>query len=306
MSERFVTQVRDLDQAEESWRRLMPEEVVTDLWEVRMAFHRHFQRPFLFLLEEAGGTPTGLLPLSWVEERGDWSFFPGETWRGRTWLEQNLIPAGDGTALLASIPGPAHIRYLSPRSTILTAACQVDEIGYLFRPPLYDYDMDNYRQVFSGKSLKRIRREVEAISARGLSWRLDRFEDLDTMIAMNLARFEATSYFADPRFRHGFMDMARLFEERGWLRVTTVLVRGTVAAVDMGVLYRGTYTLMAGGTDPACPGIAKLINLHHMERACTEAMDEVDFLCGDFNWKKVFHLTERPLYLFTKTAVQAA
>lgn len=306
MSSKAVIQVHDLDHAAELWGQLMPEEVVTDLWEVRMAFHRHFRRPCLFLLEETDGIPTGLLPLSWVAEQREWAFFPGETWRGKTWLEQNQIPSRNATALLASIPGTAHIRYLSPRRPIVTASCQVDETGYLFRPSLYDYDMDNYRQVFSGKSLKRIAREIEGINARGITWRLDRFEDLDIMVAMNIAHFKEASYFADSRFRKGFLDTARLFKERGWLRVTTALVGSTVAAVDMGVLYKNVYTLMAGGTDPAYPGIAKLINFHHMERACRESMDEVDFLCGDFNWKKMFHLTERPLYLFTKASVQVA
>ena len=67
----------------------------------------------------------------------------------------------------------------------------------------------------------------------------------------------------------------------------------------MACLYRGTYTVLAGGTAAAFPGVAKLINFHHLERACRERFQLVDFLCGDFTWKIMFHLTPRPLYLLS-------
>jgi hypothetical protein len=298
--------VRELEEARYLWETIIPSEMVTDLWEVRASFHRHFARPLHFLVEETGGRPSGLLPLCWVEEQGCYSFFPGETYKGRTWLEQNILTATDLERLLAAVPGPFHIRYLSPRSTILPGSRTVDEVGYLFRPPLFDYEFSRYMKRFSGKSAKRIRHEVEAIEARGIAWRYDRIEDFDSMVAMNVSRFGSDSYFSDPRFRRGFRGMVLFFARQGWLRVTTALVAGDIAAVDVGVLYRGVYSLMAGGTNPRFPGIAKLINLHHMHRACEERFHEVDFLCGDFNWKKMFHLQERPLYLLADTGTQAA
>ncbi|UCF88675.1 MAG: GNAT family N-acetyltransferase [bacterium] len=299
--------VRDPEEAELLWEAHMPGEVVTDLWDVRACFNRHFRRPLHFMVQELDGRVKGLLPLSWVEECGAFAFFPGETWHGKTWLEQNLIVGEEPARLLEAVPGPYHIRYLSPRCTAGNGReFTVDEIGYLFTPPRYGWDMDIYFQEFSGKSIKRIRREIQGIKDRGLRWRYDRLEDFDTMIAMNVSRFGQDSYFGDPRFREGFRTMIRLFADRGWLRVTTALIDDEVAAVDVGVLYDGTYTLLGGGTNPSFPGIAKVINVHHMERACEERMREVDFLCGDFNWKKMFHLQERPLYLAAGTAARAA
>ena len=69
------------------------------------------------------------------------------------------------------------------------------------------------------------------------------------------------------------------------------------AAVDMGSLYNGMLTMLAGGVNAKFRGIAKLINMHHMTYACQQRFDSVDFLCGDFNWKTQFHLTPTPLYL---------
>ncbi|UCF93222.1 MAG: GNAT family N-acetyltransferase, partial [Desulfobacterales bacterium] len=99
-----------------------------------------------------------------------------------------------------------------------------------------------------------------------------------------------------------FRSLAHFLQAKGWLRFTTVLIAGEPAAVDLGCLYRGVYTLLAGGTNLHFPGVAKLINLHHMQRACRERMQQVDFLCGDFNWKKLFHLTPRPLFLLSNLA----
>ncbi|MDH3330668.1 MAG: GNAT family N-acetyltransferase, partial [Desulfobulbaceae bacterium] len=80
------------------------------------------------------------------------------------------------------------------------------------------------------------------------------------------------------------------------LRITTLLLGGTVAAVDIGAVWNNSYTVLAGATNPEFPGVAKLINFHHMEWACQQRLGAVDFLCGDFGWKQRFHLASRPLY----------
>jgi hypothetical protein len=86
-----------------------------------------------------------------------------------------------------------------------------------------------------------------------------------------------------------------LLSARNYIRLVTVRIEGKVAAVDMGCVYNDTYTLLAGGTNPDFPGIAKFINLHHIKWACEQKIKRVDFLCGDFNWKTLFHLTPAPL-----------
>ena len=301
--------VTDLDECEEAWRRAMPAQFLSDLWEVRAAFHEHFQRPACFLIAEDTAGPCGLLPLSWIEESQCYGYFPGETWQGKTWLEQNRILArapGVRDLLLGHCPSPYHIRYLLPPDSSGSDEHDVDEIGYLFLPPRYDYDMENYFHEFSHKSAKRIKREVAAIEARGVRYRLDDLDDFEHMVRLNVDRFGVYSYFHDSRFADGFRGLMRLLEERGWLRLTSVVIDGELAAVDMGCLCRGAYTLLAGGAHAGYPGVAKLINLYHMRRACEERMERVDFLCGDFSWKKLFHLTPRPLHLLSNAPAMAA
>ena len=294
--------ISDLDECQEVWERAMPRELVTDLWDFRACFQEHFRRPACFLVGESDGDVPALLPLSWIEERGLYGYFPGETWLGKTWLEQNRMPAGDQRLLcelLDRCPGQYHVRYLLPSESVPADRNVVDEVGYLFRPPDYDYDIENYYHEFSSKSARRLKQVVASFEALGARYRYDDLSDFDRLVELNLRGFGARSYFEDARFRESFRSAMHYLHERGWLRMTAVVIDGEAAAVDMGCVYRGTYTLLGGGTNAACPGVAKLINLHHMDRACQERLGVVDFLCGDFSWKTLFHLTPRPLHLLS-------
>jgi len=294
--------VTDLDECREVWERTVPGESITDLWGVRACFHRHFQRPPCFLVAEDARGVCGLLPMSWIEESSCYGYFPGETWEGNTWLEQNRIVVRGNRmlkALLDRCPAPYELRYLLPLAGTAQGRCAVDEVGYLFLPPRYDFDLENYFREFSHRSAKRIKRDVGRTESLGVRYRYDDITDFDHMVRLNVGRFGESSYFSDPRFREGFRNAIYYFLERGWLRVTSVLIQDELAAVDVGCVRDGTYTLLAGGTDGRYPGVAKLINLHHMQRACQERLEQVDFLCGDFSWKALFHLTPRPLYLLS-------
>ena len=294
--------ITDPDLGREVWCRTIPNEVVTDLWEFRECFYSHYKRPLCFLVHEDARGIGGFLPLCWIEEAERYGYFPGETWRGKTWIEQNRLVVRDLDVLrelIKSCPGPLELRYLSPPMDGIRAACPVDEVGYLFLPPKFGFSMENYFREFSPKTAKKLRREVDAMAQRGVEFRCDDESDFDPMVQLSLVRFGADSYFADPRFRESFRSVMRLLAGRGWLRMTAVLIEGTVAAVDLGCVYRGVYTLLAGGAHPDYRGVAKLINLHHMERACRERLQQVDFLCGDFCWKTLFHLTPRPLHVLS-------
>ena len=292
-----VRPIEDLEAACRLWLDHWPRLGLFDLWPVRACFQGPFGRRPLFLAAERSGETVGLLALSWIEEEGRFGHFPGETWHGETWLEQNRIVARDEEVrqeLLARVPGPVQLRYLC--SEAMPAGAEVDEVGYLFFPQRYGYSYDTYLQEFSGKSRKKLGRELDAIKAPGLVYRHDRLADVDYVFSMNLSAFEERSYFHDHRFLSSVEALVAWLETQGMLRVTTVLLGGKVAAVDIGAVWGSSYTLLAGGVNPEFPGVAKLINFHHLEWACARRLEMVDFLCGDFGWKARFHLTPRPLY----------
>lgn len=289
--------VTDVDECRELWQKVMPRDLVTDLWDVRACFHRHFQNTPHFIVSSEGDSVNALLPLCRISDHGYYGYFPGEVWHGKTWLEQNRVFCREGLleALLRQVPSPHHVRYMLP----LERQLPVDETGYLFEPPHYDYKMENYLQEFSSKSRKRLQKDLETLTAPGVAYRYDQVGDFEYMADLNVARFGEHSYFHDQRFRDSFRSLMNYLGENGMMRITTVLLGGAIAAVDLGCMYRGTYTLLAGGTHADFPGVAKLINTHHMQYACEQKFSSVDFLCGDFAWKPLFHLAPRPLYMFS-------
>ena len=157
----------NLDECRQLWQNNWTNACVFDLWPVRDCFQKQYNNRPYFLVAERQGKLCGLLALSWIEEKQCFGHFPGEIWQGKTWLEQNKIAASDTDvfkALLRHIPGEANIRYLTRESMLLDEeAIGLDEIGYLFFPGQYGYSFQVYMQQFSGKSRKKLGRELDRL-----------------------------------------------------------------------------------------------------------------------------------------------
>lgn len=287
------------------WKKYIQPVNVTDFWEVRECFANHYDREPFFVVAEQDGVLRGLLPLCLISELDTYVFFPGETYQGKTWLEQNPIFSSNESVFnrmvdyLNKMGKKIQIRYLIDRHLSLNFQTTVDETGYLFFPTEFDYQMDNYFEQFSKKSLKKLNRLLREFDSRNIEIKINNLEDFDVMVKMNIDTFEDSSYFFDPRFRASFRDLTDLFFQRGWLRITSIYIDDEPAAIDLGSVFNGIYTLFCGGVNPLHSGIAKYINLFHMRWACQQTLQKVDFLCGEFFWKPLFHLTPRPLYLIS-------
>lgn len=290
----------DIEECARLWSRVWPQYCIFDLWEVRAIFGSCFGHKPYFIVAEEFGEIKGLLALSWIEESQTYAHFPGETWQGKTWIEQNKIFAQSSQildAMLENVPGPLHMRYLTPDSIPEGSfPLAVDEVGYLFFPGSYDYCFDKYMLEFSGKSRKNLTREIAHLQSGGVAYRYDQYADIEWMFQKNMDSFGESSYFSDHRFLASYERLVAWLVDNNLLRITTVLLKGEIAAVDIGTIWNRGYTVLAGATNPEFQGVAKMINFHHLEWACRQRMDVVDFLCGDFGWKQRFHLSSRPLY----------
>lgn len=282
------------------WQQLWPQKCFFDLWEVRKVFADSYKRDPYFILAEQGGNIEGLLALSRTEPSHSFAHFPGETWKGKTWLEQNRILSSSDAVfnvLLDNVPGPTNLRYLTRDSVPLTRTpVAVDEVGYLFYPGAYNFSFQRYLQEFSGKSRKKLGRELKKMEDMGVVYRYDNIDDIEILFQMNKKSFREASYFHDRFFLEAFKSLITWLHHAKLLRITTILLGGVVAAVDIGAVWNNSYTVLAGATNMEFPGIAKMINFHHIQWACRQHLDVVDFLCGNFGWKQRFHLTARPLY----------
>jgi hypothetical protein len=301
---------QDPDICRRLWERFWPKECIFDLWPVRACFMKHYRRPLFFILAGKDHRESRLLALNWIEEEAVFGHFPGETWQGKTWLEQNKI-AGTGRQslqmLLDHLPEKCFVRYIDGNFLpTWKSDVSVDETGYLFFPEQYSFSFENYRNAFPRKSRKNIDREINRLHGQNVAFRHNHMADVGRMFEMNLSAFEEMSYFFDRRFFNAFIDLIAFLDRHNLLRLTSVTIGGRLAAVDVGALWNNTYTILAGGTDPDFPGVAKLINFHHIEWSCRQRLAAVDFLCGDFNWKSRFRLHPRPLYKICSPEIDTA
>lgn len=290
------------------WDQFTVRRSVTDLWEFRDCFQKHFKNKLHFIILEDDQGVLGLLPLSYLADKGIYVLFPGETWNGKTWLERTQLYMRDPDILgdlLDAAPERTYLRYLECDEKTLIPHLEVDEIGYLFQPPEIGFDMKNYFQRFVWKKLKAIKKEIDSMLAPGCSWHVNCLTDYDILVDMSLTTFGKSSYFCDSRFTEGFREVLRFLSRNAWLRMVSLEIGGKTVAVDIAAVYRGTYVVLLGGTDPEFRGVAKAMNMQHLEFACEQGLSRVDFLCGDFHWKKLWHLDPQPLYKYVSPALKA-
>lgn len=305
----MIQVVKDIDKCEYYWKRYIEEEVSSlfDFWDVRNCFHEAYSHQPAFLLMETPAGVRGFLPLSFISDSGEYGFFPGEIWKNLTWLERNPFYAKDAEVLetmLRALDGPFILRYLEKeRLPSGFEYFELDETGFLFNPPDYGYSFEEYLKVFPNKSLKKIMREIDSLKQRDVCIRYNDLKDINHLTEMNLSAYGEYSYFSDKRFLEGCEKLIAWLYDHGHLQITTVLIDGKRAAIDVGGVWEKDYTVFAGGVCREFQGIAKLINFHHLERACQEKYNSVDFLCGDFNWKERFRLKPRPLYKITRNLI---
>ena len=305
MRKSFIT---DLEACKKLWNRLIPSRNLFDLWEFRLCFQRHFSHvPHFLLLEDRKGI-AGMVPLSYVEDLDMFAFFPGETWKGKTWIERNPIYVRE-ESLLAELPSfcpeRTYLRYMEVPAEAYFPDLELDEIGYVLYPSDINFDPTVYGQRFSNKKFKAIMKVIKSFSGADMAFHLNRFDDLDVLVNMSLQHFGSASYLYDRRFRDGFRDLIYSLLDKGWLRMMSLEIDGNTAAVDAGALFEGTYTVFLGGTHPDFLGVAKVMNMHHIEFACQQGIQKVDFLCGDFHWKKLWHLDPEPLYKFVSPSLRS-
>jgi hypothetical protein len=280
--------VSDPYKCERLWKSLVPARSVSDLWEFRMCFHHYFKNSFCFHVIEERGNIYGILPLSHIPRLDIMAFFPGETWKNKTWLERTPVYAINQDilySLLSNCNEKTHLRYIEGDVEYLPDQMVADEIGYVFYPGMLNYDKQNYRTRFSNKKYKSIMREVNTILEMGTTFHINRIDDFELLVEMSVERYGADSYLQDTRFRKSFRDVIRFLNQKGYLRMVSMELGGKTMAVDVGALYNGVYTIFLGGIFSRVPGLPNRLY-------------KVDFLCGDFNWKKLWHLDEEPLFKF--------
>ena len=288
--------VFDREEQRQLWMEHWPRQYIFDEWEVRNCFAEAFNRENVFVVHRDNNIVSGMLPLGSLYGSSGYGFFPGETWNDETWLEPNRICAADAAtaeALLETTPFALDLRYIRDRNNL--SGLEIDDYDFSYFPE-ESGGYSGYWQQLPKKTARQLLKEVGVLQMRGVEIRWNRIADFQSLVDFSNANFGAESYFFDSRFIQAFENNTGWLYDNNALRLTTVLIGGVVAAVDLGAVWGNCYSLLTGGTNREFPGVAKLINLHHIEWGCANGMSQIDFLCGDYGWKSRFGLKAVPYY----------
>lgn len=153
-----------------------------------------------------------------------------------------------------------------------------------------------YLESLSSNQRSNIRRSWKRVEATGrVSFeRCDSDATLKSLmgalIDLHQRRWEASgepgSFRAASFFRKFCETFAPLALRRGWLRLHALRIADSIAAVQFGYVYRGTFLQIQEGYDPSGPeGLGNVLRDHVMRRCIEEGLKEYDFL-GEFTEHK--------------------
>jgi CelD/BcsL family acetyltransferase involved in cellulose biosynthesis len=123
--------------------------------------------------------------------------------------------------------------------------------------------------------------------------------DLDELFRLHRARWGRESRFPGP-WEAFYREFVHVAFERGWLRLWTMRVDGTVAASWLGFRFGGAECYYQAGRDPALEDarVGFVLLCHTVEAAIDDGVDEYRFLRGDEAFKARFATEDQGIDTF--------
>ncbi len=163
---------------------------------------------------------------------------------------------------------------------------------------------DEYLATLDKKQRHEIRRKVRRAEEAGARWNaIQGLEELDGAVADYIDLHKKSQpgkhQFMDDRMERFFVQMARVLQERGWLQLEFLNVRGERAATIFNFLYGTQVLVYNSGYDPSkysqlSPGVA--LFAFSIQKAIERKHSVYDFLRGDEEYKYRFGATNTHVY----------
>ncbi|MGB6838660.1 MAG: GNAT family N-acetyltransferase [Microgenomates group bacterium] len=286
------------------WEEFSPNLTLFDTWDFRLAFLEGYNRTPYFLTLKNSLENIALLPLWYEEDNKQY------TWFGSTWQEENKFFVKDELMipiLLAICPSPVILNAIS---TELSSWAK-EVIKLTPDDPKYILSLDNigsiddYLSTLKKKKRYNLKRDRRIIESQNPKVIFNRFDDFDTLIDLNITRFEEKGEdtdWEDPRRIETFRRVIDLGNtgESYQTRMLTVVIDNKVAAVDLIATFNGCYYPLKCGYDiKNFPGIGNYVNLLEIEDAISLGMKKMDFLEIGYGWKDKW-FEEIPLLQYEK------
>jgi len=285
---------QDLKKCQGLWEEFSPKQELFDEWEYRDCFYQAYGYQPYFIVGSQGDKVMGVLPL-WYEERRDfYTFFGGTFPEPNTFFVKNKADLGD---FLKQCPPKSRLYYLDKKESKYWPLEESDK-KYFLNLKKYEDKIENYWLGFDRKHRKNLRYDLKQFEKLNYSLRYNHLADFEKMVELNRKRFGKESDFEEKEMRMGMKNLMEVAEKRGELMMISLLVEGRVEAVEMVVIYKNCYYVLASGHNLEVKNIGKKMMVEQIKKAMEKRMEKIDFLSSDSGWKKMWHLESVPLFEF--------
>jgi hypothetical protein len=304
-----------LSPAKDLWQRFSPNESVFDLWEVRMAFYDayKFDPYFLTIMDSARkeNSAVGVLPLWFNTDKDYWKY----VWFGSNWPEDNvfftvnpeIIPL-----LLLAAPSPLRIDCIKPDPqfsflTSFSGFMKEEEPKYFLDLAKFT-TLNDFITTLKKKKRYNLRRDRKRLLSLSPKIMINEISHIEDLFNLSIRRFreefpdepEEHSAFEDERRKNVFRNLIRENVPYKY-RIISTIINGKVEAVEMAIVYNGTYYALNSGCNISqYSGIGVFSNQLVLEDALSLKCKKIDFLEGDNNWKHSWQLDSFYQYRFKK------
>jgi len=281
--------VSDINKCFSLWQELSPQKTLFDTWEFRYAFYLGYRFQPHFLLLKSPYENLALLPLWFDKDEKKYVWF-GSAWQEEVRFfskEPKYIPL-----LLSLAPSPLLLNAISQESVNLVGdrvKFEPDESKYILNLENITSHED-YLMTIKKNTRHNLRKDFRRIERQNPQIIINRFSDLDNLIALAKTRFSQKGKEADwedPRRIETFRQVIKLDSKSYQIRMITVKIGEKIAGVDLICLLNNTYfTVKCGYNVAEFPGIGNFINLLEIDDAISlGGMKKIDFLQNNYQWK---------------------
>jgi len=291
--------IQDLKTAQSLWEKLSPQESLYDLWDVRFCFYKTNPQPLFFYTFYEQEEPVALLPLQYHQEKNYLEFL------AESFIEGNKPFFKPGYEYLLpkffalDFPHPVRIYDLEPISDFIHQMPLEDYIYYYDLTGITDFN-DYLLKAFPKRqrrhNFKRVFQLLE--KEHQVEFVYDDFSNLGKLMNLSVRNFKNESYLKSKEEQQPFFDLIKL--PLDW-KMVSVFVDGRDLAHSLSVVYKNVYYYLIAGSDTSeFKEVFKNLTKANMELAIKAKVKIFDCSLGDCNWKKYWHLSTRPQYMFEK------
>jgi len=297
----MIREVNDPAECRALWERLSPGERLWDDWALMWAFHDEAVFALRFLVKEAGGAPTGLVPMVHNRERDRNELFGGSYPDSRTlWIDRADWPAFfeaiDAPAAFFDLRGAWVDALLAEHPGYAGHFTETDQRFYL-EPAAFGGDFYNHIRGLGSDTRQGLLYDLRRVQKLEPTLRWSRDDEVGLFIDLVNRRFGAESDYATPAGQAELRRVTAELAERGWLRTLVIEVAGQPEAVSLSAVYGDSWISLYASSNHQVKNLGKLLTVETIQAACREGVREINYMTG-MAWKAAWGMSWEPARTF--------